>query len=115
MHGPISTPYNAPRTSKANVEQYPNRESNPYREAFWRWWPDLYKDLKHFRMTGGEPTMDPNTYRVFDYVLENPKSDLHMNVTSNFSVDSLTGKNTSPYNQRLCEGQMWSIHAICKS
>jgi hypothetical protein len=61
----------------------PNREANPYVEAFWRWWPELYKNLKHFRMTGGEPIMDNNTYRVFDYIINNPKPDLHLNVTSN--------------------------------
>ena len=38
-------------------------------------------------MTGGEPIMDKNTYRVFDYVLANPKSDLILNVTSNFSQE----------------------------
>jgi len=38
-------------------------------------------------MTGGEPLMDKNTYKVFDYVLALPKPDLHLNVTSNFSVD----------------------------
>jgi hypothetical protein len=52
-------------------------------EAFWQWWPELYKNLKHFRMTGGEPMMDHNTYRVFDYIINNPKPDLHLNVTSN--------------------------------
>jgi len=34
-------------------------------------------------MTGGEPMMDKNTYRVFDYIIKNPKKDLHLNVTSN--------------------------------
>jgi hypothetical protein len=106
-HGawPTSTPHNAPEHFTGERRAIPNRESNPYREAFWRWWPDLYDDLKHFRMTGGEPTMDPNTYRVFDYVLENPKPDLHMNVTSNFSVDSLIWTKYKTYVQRLCEGQ----------
>jgi hypothetical protein len=37
-------------------------------------------------MTGGEPLMDKNTHRVFDYILASPKSDLHVDVTSNFSV-----------------------------
>ena len=106
-HGawPTSTPHNSPEHFTGERRAIPNRESNPYREAFWRWWPDLYDDLKHFRMTGGEPTMDPNTYRVFDYVLENPKPDLHMNVTSNFSVDSLIWTKYKSYVQRLCEGQ----------
>lgn len=102
---PTSTPHNAPEHFTGERRAIPNREDNPYRQAFWRWWPNLYKDLKHFRMTGGEPTMDPNTYRVFDYVLENPKPDLHMNVTSNFSVDSLIWKKYKSYVQRLCEGQ----------
>ena len=34
-------------------------------------------------MTGGEPMMDNNTYKVFQYVIDNPKEDLHLNVTSN--------------------------------
>ena len=56
-------------------------------------------------MTGGEPTMDPNTYRVFDYVLENPKPDLHLNTTSNFSVDERVWDKYKGYVQQLCEGE----------
>ena len=59
-----------------------NRD-NPYVEAFWKWWPDLYKNLKIFRMTGGEPLMDKNTFHMFDYVKNNPKKDLHLSITSN--------------------------------
>jgi hypothetical protein len=33
------------------------KEHNPYVEAFWKWWPDLYRDLHTFRITGGEPLM----------------------------------------------------------
>ena len=102
---PTSTPHNDPIHFNGDRRAIPNREDNPYREAFWRWWPDLYKDLKHFRMTGGEPTMDPNTYRVFDYVLENPKPDLHLNTTSNFSVDNRVWDKYKGYVQRLCEGE----------
>jgi organic radical activating enzyme len=60
-------------------------EKNPYAEAFWKWWPDLYKDLKVFRMTGGEPLMDINTYKVLDYIIQNPKRDLKISITSNMS------------------------------
>jgi organic radical activating enzyme len=98
---PTSTPHNDPAHFKGERKPIPNRDANPYREAFWRWWPDLYKDLKHFRMTGGEPTMDPNTYRVFNYVLENPKPDLHLNVTSNFSVDERIFEKYLDYVKRL--------------
>jgi organic radical activating enzyme len=80
---PTEPPHNAPEHFQGRRKPIPNREHNPYVEAFWRWWPELYPHLKQFRMTGGEPMMDKNTYRVFDYVLGNPKKDLHLNVTSN--------------------------------
>ena len=83
----------------------PAREHNPYVEAFWQWWPTLYPELKHFRMTGGEPMLDKNTYRVFDYVLANPKPDLHLNVTSNFSVDEKSWQRYMDYVKRLCDGE----------
>lgn len=63
-------------------------EENPYADAFWKWWPQLYRDLKVFRMTGGEPLMDINTYKVLDYILQNPKRDLKVSITSNFSSKS---------------------------
>jgi MoaA/NifB/PqqE/SkfB family radical SAM enzyme len=80
----------------------PNREHNPYVEAFWAWWPTLYPQLRHFRMTGGEPLMDRNTYRVFDYVLALPKPDLHLNVTSNFSVEEELWVKYLDYTKKLC-------------
>jgi organic radical activating enzyme len=58
-------------------------KNNPYVEAFWKWWPELYKTLKIFRMTGGEPLMDNNTFKVLDYVYENPNPDLELSITSN--------------------------------
>ena len=60
-----------------------SQKENPYLEAFWKWWPDLYKELKVFRMTGGEPLMDNNTFKVLDYVYANPNADLLLSVTSN--------------------------------
>ena len=89
QHGPYPTSnrHNDPAYFDGDRRNIPNREDNPYVDAFWKWWPELYPALKHFRMTGGEPLMDHNTYRVFDYVKNFPKSDLHLDVTSNFSVE----------------------------
>jgi hypothetical protein len=61
-----------------------NGPNNPYLKAFWDWFPSVYPTLQTFRMTGGEPLMDKNTFKVFDYVLENPTNpDLHLSITSN--------------------------------
>ena len=103
-HGgyPTHVVHNHPDHFTGDRRVIPNREHNPYVEAFWAWWPTLYPRLRHFRMTGGEPLMDKNTYRVFDYVLALPKPDLHLNVTSNFSVDEELWTKYLDYTKRLC-------------
>ena len=61
-----------------------NSPDNVYLKAFWEWFPDIYPTLQTFRMTGGEPLMDKNTFKVFDYVLErNDNPQLHLSITSN--------------------------------
>ena len=65
------------------MEKVDNSPDNMYLNAFWKWLPEIYPTLQTFRMTGGEPLMDKNTFKMFDYVKENPKEDLHMSITSN--------------------------------
>ena len=103
-HGayPTSHPHNDPAYFTGNRRPIPASESNPYVDAFWEWFPELYPKLKHFRMTGGEPLMDKNTYKVFDYVLALPKPDLHLNVTSNFSVEPKLYDKYHDYVSKLC-------------
>jgi len=103
---PTSNQHNSPEFFQGDRRPIPVREHNPYVEAFWQWWPELYPQLEHFRMTGGEPLMDRNTYRVFDYVLENPSPKLHLNVTSNFSVDEVLWQKYKGYLKRLCQDQI---------
>jgi sulfatase maturation enzyme AslB (radical SAM superfamily) len=62
-----------------------NAPDSPYVQAFWEWFPDIYPTLTTFRMTGGEPLMDKNTFKVFDYVKQNPNKNLHLSITSNCS------------------------------
>jgi organic radical activating enzyme len=102
---PTSTQHNDPDYFVGRRRPIPVREHNPYVDAFWSWWPELYPELQHFRMTGGEPLLDKNTYKVFDYVLANPKSDLHLNVTSNFSVDEKSWQKYLGYVKELCAGE----------
>ena len=107
-HGawPTSTPHNAPAHFKGDRKVMPQND-NPYVEAFWKWWPELYPQLRHFRMTGGEPMMDKNTFRVFEYVIENPKKDLHLNVTSNFCPPTpALGDRYFNMVKTMCDGAM---------
>jgi organic radical activating enzyme len=103
---PTLVPHNAPEHFTGVRRAIPVRESNPYVEAFWKWWPDLYPHLEHFRMTGGEPLLDRNTYRVFDYVLATPNPRLHLNVTSNFSVDEKSWQKYLTYVKAICDGRI---------
>lgn len=99
---PTAIPHNNPDHFSGERRPIPVREHNPYVDAFWKWWPKLYPELEHFRMTGGEPLMDRNTYRVFDYVLANPSPKLHLNVTSNFSVEDKLFDRYINYVKQLC-------------
>ena len=59
------------------------RKDNPYITAFWEWFPNIYSNLKIFRMTGGEPLMDKNTFKVLDYIRDNPNPNLEVSLTTN--------------------------------
>jgi hypothetical protein len=63
-------------------------EHNPYVEAFWEWWPELYPDLHTFRITGGEPLLSPDTFKVLEYIQENWEQNprLSLAINTNLSV-----------------------------
>ena len=103
---PTRTIHNDPSHFTGRNRPIPHSHDNPYVDAFWEWWPTLYPQLKHFRMTGGEPLMDRNTYRVFDYVLALPNPELHLDVTSNFSVEEALFEKYLGYVKRLCNTQI---------
>jgi hypothetical protein len=71
----------------------PHKDYNPYVNAFWHWWPELYKTLKVFRITGGEPLLAKDTFKVLDYVIENPRPELELMINSNLCIpDELFNK-----------------------
>ncbi len=82
---PTTAPHNniTSLTNKGLMPLKISQEDNPYVTAFWKWWPEMYKTLRVFRMTGGEPLMDKNTFKVLDYVYEQPNKDLELSITSN--------------------------------
>lgn len=88
-HGPYPTEFplitlqQISRTGKMPIS---DRDPNPYIDAFWKWWPDLYPNLKKIRITGGEPLLSPHTFKVFDWIIDNPRPDLELAVNSNMCV-----------------------------
>lgn len=92
----MSFEYNGLRRMKErNTVPYKHSEYNPYVEAFWVWFPELYNDLDTFRITGGEPLLSKDTWRVLDYIIEseNPNKNLKLSINSNLGVpDDLIDK-----------------------
>ena len=97
-HGayPTSTKFNnLEQLRKKNEMPYKQSEFNPYVEAFWHWWPELYRDLHTFRITGGEPLLSKDTFKVLDYIIEQeePNTKLSLAVNTNLGVpDNLIDK-----------------------
>tara|TARA_B100002019_G_C21182197_1_gene554296 strand:- start:5 stop:1141 length:1137 start_codon:yes stop_codon:yes gene_type:complete len=65
---------------------YAPKDDNPYIEAFWKWWPDLRKDLHTLRITGGEPLMNPGAMQFFDLLEKEPAPQLEISLNSNLGV-----------------------------
>jgi organic radical activating enzyme len=65
----------------------PHKDHNPYIDAFWAWWPTLYPKLKVFRITGGEPLLAKDTFKVLDWIIAHPNPELDLAINSNLGVD----------------------------
>jgi len=64
-------------------------ETNPYVEAFFKWWEsDLHKTLQELRITGGEPLMSGDTWKLLDWFKENKgKSQTRLAINSNLGPE----------------------------
>jgi hypothetical protein len=65
-------------------------ETNPYVEAFFEWWEtDLHKTLQELRITGGEPLMSGETWKLIDWFKANKgRSKTRLAINSNLGMDS---------------------------
>jgi organic radical activating enzyme len=86
-----------PLTKRENWRQYhannKNRENwiykeknNPYIEAFWKWFPEVYPQLHTLRITGGEPLLSSNVFKVMEYMENNPNPNLEFSVNTNMCI-----------------------------
>lgn len=83
QHGPYSLEQMEFNLAKDSEKHIPLREHNPYIEAFWEWFPEAYKHMNTFRITGGEPLLIKDTMKVIDFLLENPNPKLSFAINSN--------------------------------
>jgi len=90
MHGAYPTKHGAHHLDyleKTGKMPYKNRDYNPYVDAFWKWFPDALPHLKVLRITGGEPTMSKDTWKLLDYLIENPRKGLDVAINTNACVE----------------------------
>ena len=69
---------------------YTFNETNPYVEAFFKWWEtDLHKTLQELRITGGEPLMSGYTWKLIEWFKQNQgRSTTRLAINSNLGFDS---------------------------
>lgn len=75
------------------AEPYGPKETNPYVEAFFKWYDsDLKHSLQELRLTGGEPLMSGHTWRLLDKFIQD-KPNMRFALNSNLCAkDSLIDK-----------------------
>ena len=74
-----------------SAQLYKFGEINPYVDAFFAWWEsDLHKTLQELRITGGEPTMSGELWKLIDWFKANKgRSQTRLAVNSNLGMDRL--------------------------
>lgn len=73
----------------SDSQRYTYGEFNPYVDAFFRWWEsDLHQTLQELRITGGEPLMSGETWRLLDWFKNNQgKSKTRLAINSNLGAE----------------------------
>jgi organic radical activating enzyme len=75
--------------SHDSSQLYSFGESNPYVEAFFKWWEtDLHRTLLELRLTGGEPLMSGETFKLLEWFKAN---DNQVNPDMKFAMNSNLG------------------------
>jgi organic radical activating enzyme len=92
-------PYPVEDPTVRHIHDMVDEDENPYIEAFWKWLPECYSDLKVLRLTGGEPLMSSSADKLLDYVIQMP-----INEELDFA-----------YNTNLCTPDRRITHLIKKA
>jgi organic radical activating enzyme len=94
---------------------YANSEHNPYVDAFWKWFPTILSKLKVLRITGGEPTMSKDMWKLFDYLIDNPVN-IELAINTNMCVpDNLIDRLIEKINQLKTVGIKVDVYTSLES
>lgn len=102
-HGPYSTVDNHD-CDISWFTNYDDEDTNPYINAWWRWWPEVSKTLNILRITGGEPLLHKTTFKLFDELKFDPKPHLEININTNLGMTSRHVKKLVENVSELLEG-----------
>lgn len=69
--------------NNTRVTQIPNRENNPYIEAFDTWLPDIIENLYELRITGGEPLLSKHTTKILEMIKDGLYKNLDFAINTN--------------------------------
>lgn len=114
-HGayPTSRRFNSPQLMKLNkVNPLPEKSRTQYIEAFWRWWPELSPHLKYLRVTGGEPLLTKDTWKVLEHLKQQTRPELNFAINSNLSTPAPLMKQLIESINSL-EGKVKSFSLYC--
>lgn len=64
----------------------PPAERQAMVDRFWDWWPELVQGLQNFRITGGEPLLSQETWKVLAWLAGNAMPQLQFAINTNLSV-----------------------------
>ena len=56
------------------------------KEAFWKWWPQVREKLHVLRLTGGEPLLVEDSFRLMESFLSDPQPQLKFSINSNLML-----------------------------
>jgi len=97
-----------------SAQLYRYGETNPYAEAFFKWWEsDLHQTLEELRITGGEPLMSGETWKLLDWFKANKgRSKTRLAINSNLGkevdvdrlLDSIDGLEVDIYTSNESKG-----------
>ncbi len=82
--------YNGLNEMETNkTKPYKHSDPNPYVDAFWEWWSHLYYKLDTFRITGGEPLLSKDFWRILDDIIlrYDVNKNLKLSINTNLGVD----------------------------